>query len=616
MRTNIELKRYAAALVAIVVMMTAAAKSAGKISENDILKSQYVFLETANYQLDEDLTDFYMLCRHAHRLNPSDPYIAGALGAIELYLVEGNVTQETPAYVWLKRRFQERPLEQNYYLTFANAAYNFGFYDDAIAVWELLDSLQPNRTDPAMNMAAMLKVKARATNDTTYLHRSIAIYERLQKGLPGSFSIASAKIEAYAALRDTAAILNELERVCREAPADKDCLLGAARVYNFLGVPDLALSCLQRADSIYPNDGVVAVERAKYYNTVGDTIAYRQEVNKAIASPTLEFTTKFQLFGTYLNAYVTDSIDNPEAARLFNTFEEVNPGEPVLHELYGDYLDVREHYTEAAEQYRYSIDLDPSDQDVWDKLIQCYAIEQDIPAMKETSTAATRRFREDLYAALVSSTCHYTDEDYVGAIAMLDSVQVLPTHRASVVAQVFAMKGDIYSKIEMPDSAIANYERAIAIDADNYMALNNAAYFMAEQNRDLSRAEIYASIACAAQPGSATFLDTYAWIMFKKQDYRRAVELIERALDAIAAEQEVAVGEQGESVAEEEAEAADSGDGSATGDYFEIYSHAGDIYFMAAQPDKAVEYWQQALELHPDDELLKRKVTNRAYYYD
>ena len=47
----------------------------------------------------------------------------------------------------------------------------------------------------------------------------------------------------------------------------------------------------------------------------------------------------------------------------------------------------------------------------------------------------------------------------------------------------------------------------------------------------------------------------------------------------------------------------------------ELYHHAGDIYFMTGDPDKAVEYWQQALDLEPDNEMLQRKVKHKTYFY-
>ena len=47
----------------------------------------------------------------------------------------------------------------------------------------------------------------------------------------------------------------------------------------------------------------------------------------------------------------------------------------------------------------------------------------------------------------------------------------------------------------------------------------------------------------------------------------------------------------------------------------ELYHHAGDIYFMSGDPDTAVDYWNKAIELEPDNELLQRKVRHKTYFY-
>ena len=48
----------------------------------------------------------------------------------------------------------------------------------------------------------------------------------------------------------------------------------------------------------------------------------------------------------------------------------------------------------------------------------------------------------------------------------------------------------------------------------------------------------------------------------------------------------------------------------------ELCHHAGDIYFMNGDPKKAVEYWEKALDFEPDNELLKRKVKHKTYFYE
>ena len=102
---------------------------------------------------------------------------------------------------------------------------------------------------------------------------------------------------------------------------------------------------------------------------------------------------------------------------------------------------------------------------------------------------------------------------------------------------------------------------------------------------DLDKAENMIKRVVAEKPEDGTTLDTYAWVMFKKQDYAKAKELIDGAM-------------------ENEAEPSS-----------ELLEHAGDIYFMNQLPDEAVEFWRKALLLDSDNELLKRKVKHKTFYY-
>lgn len=577
-----------------------------QVRQNDTLKAEYVRLEAENAAADYSLTDRYMLLRHAERLNPSNVFIAGAAAEYEIYLdLALNPGPAMPSYGKLQRRFYAKPGVAPYADTYARLVDLLEQHDDAIAMWELLDSLQPSRTDPAMYLARELTNKGSLQNDTAAILRAIAIYDRLQRTQPANIAISTPKVLASHMLGDTAACLSEIMRIRREAPADRRVLVTTSRLYRIFDLPDSAAVILEEAGRLYPDDGLVSSERARFFHDTGDSVNYRREVFKAIESTGLDFDQKFELFGIFLGNAVMDSVEHPDVARLFAVFQETNPGEPNLHRIYGEYLVHKNNFAGAAEQYRYARDLDPTDRDVWDNYLMALAQTGDSDVIHNEAHQAAERFRSDLYAALLAASASYTRDNYPEAIAVLDSVVFLPTHSRSAVGHVYALKGDIYSRIEMTDSALVNYERAIAADADNHMALNNAAYFMAVKERDLPRAEIYASIACAAEPENATFLDTYAWVLFKRREYARALEMINRTLAVI---------EQGAEAAEESGE---QSDGEEEGNSnFDIYSHAGDIFFMSGQPDKAVEYWQKALELNPDDELVARKVANRAYYYE
>ena len=86
----------------------------------------------------------------------------------------------------------------------------------------------------------------------------------------------------------------------------------------------------------------------------------------------------------------------------------------------------------------------------------------------------------------------------------------------------------------------------------------------------------------------STYLDTYAWILFKEGEYQEAEDYQEAAMKTL----------------EEEG-------GEAT---YDFYSHYGDILFHNGKPEEALEQWKKALEMEPDDKLLQKKVKNKTFF--
>ena len=86
-----------------------------------------------------------------------------------------------------------------------------------------------------------------------------------------------------------------------------------------------------------------------------------------------------------------------------------------------------------------------------------------------------------------------------------------------------------------------------------------------------------------AEPKNATYLDTYAWILFEKGRYDEARIYID---DALLSNEEKSPG---------------------------IVEHAGDIYYMTGDADKAVELWQQARSMGIRTDILDRKIDEKRY---
>lgn len=482
---------------------------------------------------------------------------------------------------------------------FANVAAHAGKLDDVIAVWSKLDRLQPQRSQPAVNLAEALMRKYVLTADTTFARRALSLFNRLESRLGPTIPVTSRKISTYFMLKDTAAIIAELDRLEEAAPADVEAHLLAGTVYQNLQMYDKALGHFNKAQSIDPEDGQVYISKAEFFRARGDSVAYDKEVFKALESQELEFEQKFELLTSYVTKLYTDTLQWPRISEMFAVLQDINPGEARLHDFYSSYNDAIGQKEQAAEQLSYSIALDPSAPERWSDLAVLYFNLDDTVKAYRTAKEARALYPENPGFYLLESTALLMQGKDIEALAVLDSIDNLQIGNPVLESNLYATRGDILSRLDRADEAQDSYKRAVEANPDNYMAMNNWAYHNAEKGVNLDAAELYAAIACAGTPDDPTVIDTYAWVLFKKKDYEKAKAEIDRAMKVLG----VFPGEEGENKSKREMSA-------------EIFDHAGDIYFWNQLPKEAIEFWKKALELEPDNELIKKKVRDGTYHFE
>ena len=94
---------------------------------------------------------------------------------------------------------------------------------------------------------------------------------------------------------------------------------------------------------------------------------------------------------------------------------------------------------------------------------------------------------------------------------------------------LYRQLGDIYSLLEQYDSTYAAYDLALELNPDDYYVLNNYAYTLATHGGDLKKAEHMSSKTIKKEPTNATYLDTYAWILYLQGDKTLSKFFIEKA---------------------------------------------------------------------------------------
>ena len=160
-----------------------------------------------------------------------------------------------------------------------------------------------------------------------------------------------------------------------------------------------------------------------------------------------------------------------------------------------------------------------------------------------------------------------------------------------IVSDFYAVMGDILHQKGKEQEAYAAYDSCLVWKDDNIGCLNNYAYYLSEKGQQLDKAEQMSYRTIKAEPKNATYLDTYAWILFMQQRYSEAKVYIDQTLQC-------------------------DSDTSAV-----LLEHAGDIYYHTGDKEKAITLWQQALDRASeksevkDDrrQILIRKIKLKKY---
>lgn len=563
-------------------------------------KAEYIFLEASAAYSEGRLDDYYMLLRRASALSPVDPFIAGALAEIEIDIPDSLTSEK--AYARLKERFYAMPESDEFANSFISAARNRGRFDDIVEALRLLAAIHPDRTSPMSMLADSYAEQAVRTTDEALADSALTLYQAMldkQGFMPYFFA---RKLAVYQQFGRDSMIVAELSNLGTSAPLDAQIQLFIGQCYASIEEPDSALVHLSNAEALDSTLVDIYPTRATVYQHEGLDEEYQDEVERAVAMPALPYETKIQLWGEYMQQNAADSTKTDLIKKLFGVLEEDHPDEPALHNIYGSYLQYIKDIDGAIEQFDYTTNLDPTNLENWDLRLNAYTTKGD-PVEIERVARETLDHFPDLEAVhflmAISVALQGRDEE---AVALIDTIRPT-TERSKIWASaVYEMRASAvqYDSLQL---ALKYFDKATSLNPENYSALNNSAYMMAVNGVDLDRAEINSMIAVASDSSNPTYIDTYAWVLFKKQDFAKAREQIDLAMRLLG----VLPPNPGEVLPELDPEMADM---QLT---WELFDHAGDIHYLTGDHDGAYVFWQKALELKPDDEILQKKVANKAY---
>lgn len=171
-------------------------------------------------------------------------------------------------------------------------------------------------------------------------------------------------------------------------------------------------------------------------------------------------------------------------------------------------------------------------------------------------------------------------KDNLGAIKTLKAAL---EYAENEVAQssLWGSIGDQYYELGKGSKSQQSYKKAIALDPKNAMALNNYAYHLSVDGKNLEQALQMAKKANEISPNNATYLDTLAWVYYKLGEYEEAKRVMQQAM----------------SFDKEKSP--------------ELALHYGDILDALGSTFMAQTYWRKALEWGADADKVNSRIESQ-----
>lgn len=571
------IKWWSVALMLIAMALPFAIRgSASKkegITQANRVKATYVLMEAQRQHFLEHDDAFYHLIAYAYSLDSTNTSIAFYMGVAKFERTSFEHTDElTAALAQMRKHVEAHPEDKYEARLYAHAAFLVNQYQEGLRVLNIQHQLYPQDDN-------LLSTMADAYEKTSDYKKALAIYDTLQQWQGQSVELSSAKLKAYQALNDTTGAIHEMRALLASAPTNADYNLAMGKMLFMFGYRDSAMVYYDKAQQYEPDNGLTYLTKAEYYLALGDTLNYDRQTYQALVSTDLDVESKLQILVNYTKTLLSAKDTTHRTDHLFDVLIEQHPLEPQIRVLYSEYLMFIDNNEGAAEQIDYALNLDPTNKELWTRLMAYYLYAGNYEKAIEVGDKAIRLNPDnvELYSYLGSSCYSVKQYDkaievYDKALAILDSTQV--DDRSNLLSG----KADV--KFAMGDTiaAFALYDQSLDLNPDNPGTLNNYAYFLALSNRDLDKAERMSAKTIVADAANPTYLDTYAWVFYMRKEYTMAQLYIEMAINN-----------------EEQPTS-------------ELFEHYGYILLANGDKQKALEQWRKAIELKPDNEQLVKQI--------
>ncbi|WP_318351062.1 tetratricopeptide repeat protein [Aquipluma nitroreducens] len=541
------------------------------ISEDDKNEFEYTFIEGLKQKMIGNQQAAISLFSKCLTINPNS-----SSAMFELAKIHSGNGDMTSSSLLLEKAIKIEP-ENKWYKVLLAQIYEQGKqFKLAAELYQQLYQLNPDNLEYLYMNAALL-------SSAKEYDQAIEVYNTLEKKVGINDQIAVEKEQIYQAAGKKKEALAELQKLIDFNPQEPRYYGLMADYYLSEKEEVNALKYYMKILEIDPNNGFVLFSLTSFYREKEDKEKAWEYARKAFENKTAEVDTKIQFY-----LMITAGPDKPfftddQISELVDILVKTNPDDFRVYTVYAEYLISKGKLVEAREQLRKVLETQKDNYMIWERMILISNDLLDFKSIYTDSEKALTLFPNQVTLYGLKAVACLQLEKYDEALEILKEGEPYLLDNKIMKIQFALYQAEAYYKLNRVEEAFKAFDEVITLDPENWMAMNNYAYYLSVRNENLAKAEELSSKAVRANPENSTYLDTYAWVLFMRKDYSLAKFYMETAMK-------------------------NGGDKSGV-----ITEHYGDILIMLGEKEKAIEEWKKALELGEGTKFLGEKIKQERY---
>ncbi len=554
------------------------ARPVPSISHNDSLRFKMYYYEGVRQQVDGNYAAAYDLFRHCLGINPN---AAEAYFMLSSY--EGVLQGDSAALVYVKKASELSPGNNAYLERLATGYLMTSDVDEAVKAYEKLAANSPERAD-------VLNILVQLYGQQKDYDRMLDVLQRMEALEGDSEDLTLAKMRAYSLQGKKQEEFEALKAMSDKHPNDLNYRVMTGNWLLQNGKPDEAYAEYLGVLAVDPENLMAKMSMIDYYRTSGQPLRADSLQEALLVNPKTPVENKVSL----MRQVVADSEDTGgDSTEVLNIFGKIlsQPQETSdIAEMYAAYMTLKRMPQDTISKALENVlAISPDNSAARFQLLQIVWSEQDYDRVVELSRQGLDYNPDEMvfYYFLGLAYIQKDDDDSALDVFRRGVSQIDDQSSPALVSDFYSIMGDILHDKGYADEAYAAYDSCLQWKDDNLGCLNNYAYYLSVEGKQLEKAAQMSYRTVQAEPDNSTFLDTYAWILFRQKKYADALQYIDMAVD-------------------------NDTTGSAV-----IIEHAGDIHAVNGDIEGALKYWNEALEAgSANGKAIRRKIKEKKYVED